>query len=111
MKHRAGMGGREVTLYRSELLDHLVCEMYSESLGKDTTSQSNTAVIAIGGYGRRELAPFSDVDLMFLVKSRRSQKEAQQIQFMLYKLQHKRRGVCKKIICRYKYNTHLDTKA
>jgi len=27
MKHRAGMGGREVTLYRSELLDHLVREM------------------------------------------------------------------------------------
>ena len=77
------MGGREVTLYRSELLDHLVREMYAESLAKDATSDNNTAVIAIGGYGRRELAPFSDVDLMFLVKSRRSQKEAQQIQFML----------------------------
>ena len=83
MKHRAGMGGREVTLYRSQLLDHLVREMYAESLAKDEASRSNTAVIAIGGYGRRELAPFSDVDLMFLVKSRRSQKEAQQIQFML----------------------------
>ena len=77
------MGGREVTLYRSQLLDHLVREMYAESLAKDETSRSNTAVIAIGGFGRCELAPFSDVDLMFLVKSRRSQKETQQIQFML----------------------------
>lgn len=81
MKHRAGMGGRALTLYRSQLLDHLVREMHAESLAKDATS--NTSVIAIGGYGRRELAPFSDVDLMFLVKSRRTQREAQQIQFML----------------------------
>ena len=77
------MGGREVTLHRSELLDHLLREMYAECAGKDAMSHGNTAVIAIGGYGRRELAPFSDVDLMFLVKSRRSQREAQQIQFML----------------------------
>ena len=83
MKHRAGMGGREVTLYRSQLLDQLVREMYAESLAKDEAGCSDTAVIAIGGYGRRELAPFSDVDLMFLVRSRKSQKEAQQIQFML----------------------------
>ncbi|MSO22273.1 MAG: hypothetical protein EXQ58_03265, partial [Acidobacteria bacterium] len=83
MKHRAGMGGREVTLYRSHLLDHLVREMYADSSSKDDTGHCNTAVVAIGGYGRGELAPFSDVDLMFLVKSRRSQKEAQQIQVML----------------------------
>jgi len=83
MKHRAGMGGREVTVYRSQLLDHLVREMHAESLAKDDAGHGSTAVVAIGGYGRGELAPFSDVDLMFLVKSRRSQKEAQQIQMML----------------------------
>jgi [protein-PII] uridylyltransferase len=86
MKHRAGMGGRELTLYRSQLLDHLVREIYADSLAKGDTGQSNTAVVAIGGYGRGELAPFSDVDLMFLVKSRGSQKEAQQIQVMLCQL-------------------------
>src|SRR5262245_31644669 len=43
MKHRAGMGGREVTLYRSELLDHLVREMHAESLANDATSHNNTA--------------------------------------------------------------------
>ena len=83
MKHRAGMGGREVALYRSQLLDHLVREMYADSSAKDDAGRGNTAILAIGGYGRGELAPFSDVDLMFLVKSRRSQKEAQQIQVML----------------------------
>ncbi|MCI0418531.1 MAG: [protein-PII] uridylyltransferase [Acidobacteria bacterium] len=81
MKHRTGLAGREAALYRSQLMDHLVGEVSSERLGE--TGRCNVAVVAIGGYGRGELAPFSDVDLMFLVKSRRSQKEAQQIQIML----------------------------
>jgi [protein-PII] uridylyltransferase len=83
MKHRAGMGGREVALYRSQLLDHLVREMFEEGLKETGAESNNVAVIAIGGYGRGELAPCSDVDLMFLVRSRRSQKEAQRIQVML----------------------------
>jgi len=83
MRHRAGMGGRDVALYRSQVLDHLIREMYADGLAKDDTARSQLAVLAIGGYGRQELAPFSDVDLMFLVKSRRSQKDAHQIQCML----------------------------
>src|SRR5262245_23119590 len=83
MRHRAGLGGREVARYRSQLLDHLVSEMYADTLTTGDARPSGTSVIAIGGYGRRELAPFSDVDVLFLVKSRRSQKETQQIQSML----------------------------
>ncbi|MBM3802380.1 MAG: [protein-PII] uridylyltransferase [Acidimicrobiia bacterium] len=83
MKHRAGLGGGEVVRHRSQLLDHLLREMYAESLEKGDPWHSRIAILAIGGYGRGELAPFSDVDLMFLVVTRRSQQETRQIQTML----------------------------
>ena len=87
MKHRAGLGGGEVVAYRSRLMDLLVKEILAENSthrGTSATSGlSNMATVAIGGYGRGELAPFSDVDLMFLRKSRRAPEEASQIQTML----------------------------
>jgi [protein-PII] uridylyltransferase len=87
MKHRAGLGGSEVVAYRSRLMDLLVKEILAEnsthSASSATSGLSNMATVAIGGYGRGELAPFSDVDLMFLRKSRQAPEEASQIQTML----------------------------
>lgn len=45
----------------SDVLDAIVCESFSRS-GKGL----KMAVFALGGYGRREMSPYSDIDLMFL---------------------------------------------
>ncbi|WP_230983232.1 [protein-PII] uridylyltransferase [Inquilinus limosus] len=44
------------------------------------------AVAAVGGYGRGELAPFSDIDLLFLLPYKRNPRVEQVVEYMLYLL-------------------------
>lgn len=74
MRHRAGLGGHEVVRHRSRLMDFLIEQLWSE--GSPEGGLPGLVVVAIGGYGRAELAPFSDVDLMFLIKSRTPERTA-----------------------------------
>src|SRR5205814_7192110 len=68
--HRAGAGGREICRGRAALMDILLRYLWEAS--KSTLSQQAqkefpaVALVAIGGYGRGELNPHSDIDFMFL---------------------------------------------
>src|SRR3984893_10288657 len=66
LKHRAGGGGREICARRGELVDVILKHVFTAAatvVGQPITS---LALIALGGYGRGELNPFSDVDVMLL---------------------------------------------
>ncbi len=68
--HRAGAGGREVCRARAALIDMLLRHMW-DSVKSSLSPQAQNefpqlALVAIGGYGRAELNPFSDIDFMFL---------------------------------------------
>src|SRR5581483_3920142 len=68
--HRGGAGGREVCRARAALIDLLLQSMWN-AVNASLTPQSQKefpqlALVAIGGYGRAELNPFSDIDFMFL---------------------------------------------
>ncbi len=67
--HNGGAGGRDLARMRSDLTDVIFRELFelvaSEVFGRKRPS--DIAVVAFGGYGRREMNPLSDVDIMFLL--------------------------------------------
>ncbi len=68
LKHQAGGGGREIAQQRAVLVDIVLRHLYqaAEKLSGSQNSGCGVALAAIGGFGRGELCPCSDVDLMFL---------------------------------------------
>ena len=54
----------------TKITDQLIKSIYRKILSTDKISNSDLIVCAIGGYGREHLAPFSDLDLLFVPFSR-----------------------------------------
>jgi len=60
---------------RAELLDELVASLWAAEVAKDAKLSNGIALLAVGGYGRRELFPYSDVDLLFLLDNKVVEKD------------------------------------
>src|SRR5229473_8558061 len=66
LRHQAGGGGREICARRGELVDVILRHVFSAATSAVGQLKTSLALIALGGYGRGELNPFSDVDVMLL---------------------------------------------
>ena len=93
LRHQYGGGGREICALRVDLIDVLMQHIFEAAVTYTVrdrgASPAPLAVFALGGYGRRELNPFSDVDIMFLHEKSRgniSAYAAQVIEQILYLL-------------------------
>jgi [protein-PII] uridylyltransferase len=68
--HRKGTSGREVCQARAAMTDVVIENLFLAALDLYTTEHGTLpckmAILATGGYGRRELNPHSDIDIMFL---------------------------------------------
>jgi len=67
--HQSGASGSDVTHLLSDMMDELHNRLFLSiiyDLGGDAAMLEHVSLVAVGGYGRGELNPFSDIDIMFL---------------------------------------------
>ena len=80
--HRDGADGMEVARAITSIVEAVVLGAYRSALSHNSGS---CALVAIGGFGRREMAPHSDIDLLFLF-AREKEKSPEFISGLLHPL-------------------------
>ena len=82
-KRNRALSGSLLAEKRTEIVDKLIKQAI---VGQGFADLKNVAIIALGGYGRKELCPYSDIDLMFLYKSRNKTLAKEITEKLLYLL-------------------------
>ncbi len=78
--HFAGAGGSEIVQRRTSLIDRTLREAHAGLSAVGTMP----ALVAIGGYGRGELNPRSDIDIMLLCKDEADRKRSPELLYILW---------------------------
>ncbi len=88
--HSKGGSGRDVVSCITAMADELILNLYQCSAAEfPTAGKVCSAVIALGGYGRGELNPLSDIDVMFYCSDQNkdlAEKIAERVLYLLWDL-------------------------
>jgi [protein-PII] uridylyltransferase len=73
------------------LVDQLIRSLFDIVAGEifplpNPTAGEHLTIVAVGGYGRGELAPYSDIDLLFLLPYKQTPHTEQVVEYLLYTL-------------------------
>ncbi len=78
--HFSGAGGDEIVRRRTSLIDRVLRGIHR----RFSADPSLPALIAVGGYGRGELNPYSDIDILLLAKNERDRERASPLLYALW---------------------------
>src|SRR5574338_322975 len=88
---RAAESGQRVARETGFLIDQLIRALYDFTTTQlyplaNPSEAEKIALVAVGGYGRGELAPYSDIDLLFLLPYKLTAHCEQVVEYILYRL-------------------------
>ncbi len=66
---------RDIIQYRALALDQILIHLWDQA----GLSQTSLGLFAVGGYGRQEMLPFSDIDLMILSEEKLTDQQQEQV--------------------------------
>ncbi len=83
-RHRAGESGLTVALARSCVVDVLLQHLFAQAAEEFSRDKGGpnppVCLLGLGGYGRGELSPLSDIDIMFLFPMKTRSKDLKAFQ-------------------------------
>jgi [protein-PII] uridylyltransferase len=87
-RHEEGLPGGEYCQSRSSLMDSVLRRLWKRAMisPDEGDRRAGIGLLATGGYGREELNPFSDIDLLFLHQPGRGKELETGVQALLHPL-------------------------
>ena len=74
-KFDAGASAKQTLHALCELADQIIRQIFGDVMKVHDTPNEGLALLALGGYGRKMLFPFSDLDILFLFESEKTEAE------------------------------------